>query len=119
MAWYELADVNLVDNRPGRTVPDAMLEAVHGVGFTFGLNFNSTIGEIAHPAVDAFACGRVLSEIPEPHSLHSTADHNVPRDAHAEMNARIIPGPRPGSGRPARIPSCLKQIEQDGFIEER
>jgi hypothetical protein len=71
------------DARSGRTMSDLMLEAFERFRFTFGLDLDSPIGDVANPAVHPLANGRGLREEPEPDSLNAAADEVPSREAHA------------------------------------
>ena len=96
-----LGHVNSLDARSEGTVPDVMLEAFKRVRLTFGLDFDSPVGDVADPAVHSFMNGRGLREEPEPDSLDAAADEVPSREAHAGKAGDYIPP------------------TEDGFVEER
>jgi hypothetical protein len=72
--------------------PHRSLEAIDGVCLSFSHDFDAAVREIAHPAVDAFTMRRVMGEPAEAHTLHTTADHEAPRNLHCDL--AIIPARR-------------------------
>src|SRR6266699_3394938 len=77
-------NVEAIDARAAGTLPNHPLEARHRFRVALGGDFDAAVRQIAHPALDAFARGRVLGEEPEADGLDAPADEKPPRDAHAE-----------------------------------
>jgi hypothetical protein len=86
-----LGHVNSFDARSRRTVPDVMLEAFKRFRLTFGLDFDSPVGDVADPAIHSLTNGRGLCEEPEPDPLDAAADEVPSREAHAGKAGDYIP----------------------------
>jgi hypothetical protein len=78
-----LDHIDPFDARSGWTMPDLMLEPFERFRFAFGLDLDSSIGDVANPAVHSLANGRGLREEPEPDSLNAAADEVPSGEAHA------------------------------------
>ena len=74
------------DARAGRAVPQFALEPLDGVGIAFRRHFDAAVRDVPHPAVDAFAHGRCLGEVPEADALHAPANRVPSCDEHALDN---------------------------------
>ena len=85
---HGLVYIDVVDTSARWPLPDQALESLDGFGLPFDDNLDASIGAVPHPAVQPFAIGGLLCEIPEAHALHATADQISPCHAHAER--RII-----------------------------
>ncbi len=81
-------DLDVLDACAGRPVPNVALEPFDRFGVAFGHDLHAAVGEIPHPAVQAFAARCVFGEKPEADALNAPADRVASRDAHAE--ARMI-----------------------------
>src|ERR1700733_3145562 len=61
--------------RAWRSVPDMALEPLDRVGLALGRNFHPAIGQVSHPAVQAFTRRRRFGEIAEADALDAAANH--------------------------------------------
>src|SRR5690348_16564465 len=87
-ARRDVINLDLLDACARRPVPNVALEPVDRFGIAFGHDLDAAVGEVPHPAVQAFAARGVFGEEPEADALHASGDRVAPRDAHAE--ARMI-----------------------------
>ena len=67
--------------RAGR---NATLELTHRVGVALGLDFDSSIGQIADKAVQSFASGHCLGKKTEADALNAAADEIASPLAHVD-----------------------------------
>jgi urate oxidase len=74
--------VDVFDARVRGTPAQRRFDPFDSVRIAFDQGFDLTIMGVAHPAMDAFACGGVFREHPEPDPLHAPANHVAPRDEH-------------------------------------
>src|SRR5688500_15802685 len=91
MARHCVVPVHAIDARARRSVSEAMLEAIDGLGLTFGVNLDPPITQLPDPAVDSLARRRCLGEKPEPDPLNPAADDEMPRETHAERTRLYTP----------------------------
>jgi hypothetical protein len=66
-------------------VPNRPLESVHRLGLAFRRNLDPSVRQIADPALYPFTTRGRLREVPEPDTLHPTADEKSSRDPHITL----------------------------------
>jgi hypothetical protein len=76
--------VDVLDARARRTVANVPLESIDRFRVALGRDLDATVGQVPHPAVQAFAPRCILGEKPEADALNAPADRVSSRDAHAE-----------------------------------
>ena len=79
---------DLLDARELRPRGDVVLKALDAFGRPLGVDFDATVGEVAHVADDLVARGDALREEAVAHALHVAADYVMPRDPHALFTLR-------------------------------
>ena len=79
-----ILDVDSLDLRVRRSAAKRGFDAVDGVDLSFDECLDGSVGQVAHPAVHAFACGRGFGEKSKPDALHTSRDHISARDPHDE-----------------------------------
>ena len=67
-------DLELFDARARRSVAQRALEPLDRLGLAFGRRLDASVGQVAHPPVQAFARRRRLCEIAEADALDAAAD---------------------------------------------
>ena len=69
---------------PGGPCRMCALEPFDRFRLAFRRRFDAAVGQVPHPAVQAFARRRRLGEVPEADALNAAADEISSRDAHRE-----------------------------------
>ena len=91
MDGNDVLDVGPTNAGGRRSVPDIALEALDRLGFPFSERLDTSIGQIAHPAVHAFPSRRRLNEVAEADALHAATDEIPARNSQrAGMIACVI-----------------------------
>lgn len=75
-------DVYLVDARLRRTAAKFKRKPIDGVAVPFDGGLDLAVGQITHPAAQAFRLRGLEHEKPEPDALDATRDAEPPRDNH-------------------------------------
>jgi hypothetical protein len=84
-----VSNVEVFDPCAGRAVPHFVLEPLERLRFSLRRDFDATVREVAHPAVQAFADCSSLGEKTEADALNASADNDSSRQAHAGGRAII------------------------------
>src|ERR1051326_5753823 len=84
-----LVAVEPIDARAAGAVANRLLEARHRFRFAFRGDFDTSVRQVAHPPLDAFAHRRVFGEKPKADALNASADQVPPCDSHGDR--AIIP----------------------------
>src|SRR5215510_3395648 len=77
-------DVELLDSRGPGPAADRRLESIERLPLPFGRDLDAAVGPVAHPSMDAFPGGSVVSEPAEPDALHAAGNHESARHYHGE-----------------------------------
>jgi hypothetical protein len=66
-------------------VPHRAFKSIDRFPIAFSRHFDAAVGQIAHPAFDAFAARRRFGEEAETDALNTTADEISSRDPHITL----------------------------------
>src|SRR4051812_33779950 len=83
--------LNPVDARRRRSVADSVLKSLDRFQFTFGMDFEASVAEIAHPPVQSFAGGCGAGEETEPDALNAAGDDELTSATHGKERPIISP----------------------------